>query len=591
MCFRVGKETAQTLEEFFQPYYSYEQIVSLPNFWFAVSAKVNGVKEFGVLKTIHLKQDLSRREDAIRHSLSIYGREAEACGETSKIEKDKRSLTIPITKLQEPTLLFKEEKLNTNILHIEKKKELLSVPIVRVQPSPKIVPSIVEFDKTIIEPKPPSLPKIPVPIYRKPILILPKSVPDSFEATIDEHLQRRAEYTKKSAVTLSTEEKVAKQAGASVPSPATGKEEEIPEFLKLAFGEGGGRIKTTGPKIILFKDSFGSSYLNLLEEICKRIYREREGGEPKARRISTYDNFWRRELEKWLDPSHKIITIDLDYTEDGKYPWKDVDDRELKDRLNELYTGQIGFIIFRTSDDRMFGEYRMKLNNINKASNYRLNIVELVTQPLSEGFANLIWGKVLESVPMGKFDEVFNKAMKAFQEKLEAIKDEEKGLFKSATTRNKGQIEGKKVQSDLHFNIKVFLVRYLVHKLRKSGFDLKTHEEIRDKIKSEVGTMKPVPDIQVDQEVYEVETLFGEGADADKKIDETIDKYDDEPGIEKVNIVIDNLGFLMHLRELKMKQEQFKRKRFTIEFHTIDLKKEVPISLKDFVKEVGYLLG
>ncbi|MCL4436343.1 MAG: DUF87 domain-containing protein [Thaumarchaeota archaeon] len=80
ICFRVGKETAQTLEEFFQPYYTYEQLVSLPNFWFAASAKVKGVKEFAALKTIditHSNQSSvqqQQQEEVVKHSLRIYGR-------------------------------------------------------------------------------------------------------------------------------------------------------------------------------------------------------------------------------------------------------------------------------------------------------------------------------------------------------------------------------------------------------------------------------------------------------------------------------------------------------------------------------------
>lgn len=77
VCFRVGKETAQTLEEFFQPYFTWEQIVALPNYWFAASAKVKGIKEFAALKTIHLKQGASNEEDeeeVIKHSLSKHGK-------------------------------------------------------------------------------------------------------------------------------------------------------------------------------------------------------------------------------------------------------------------------------------------------------------------------------------------------------------------------------------------------------------------------------------------------------------------------------------------------------------------------------------
>lgn len=371
------------------------------------------------------------------------------------------------------------------------------------------------------------------------------------------------------------------------PSLSGGKEEEeLPEFFELAYGKGGGRIRATGLKVILFKDSFGSSYVNLLEELCLRIYREREGGEPKARKISTYDEFWKREVEKWLDPSHRIITIDLDY-KNGKY-WKDLNDSDLKDRLDELYAGQIGFIIFRTADDRMLGEYTRKLESINKASNYRLNIIELTAQALPESFANLIWGNALESVPLGKFDEIFNKAMKKFVERLDAIKGEEMGLFKSATNRNKGQIKDKKAESDLHYDIKVFLVSYLVRRLRRErGLSLRTPDEVMKHIRTEEDTASPVPDVQEDSEVYEVETLFGEGENADKKIDETILKYDlPNIGIRRVNIVMDNLGYLMHIKDLERIEKSIENKSFGVEFYALDLTNIGLIPLSEIKKQV-----
>jgi len=53
-------------------------------------------------------------------------------------------------------------------------------------------------------------------------------------------------------------------------------------------------------------------------------------------------------------------------------------------------------------------------------------------------------------------------------------------------------------------------------------------------------------------EVFEIETLFGEGINAMKKIDETIEKYE-ESSIEKLNVVLENITLLFHLKEIKEK--------------------------------------
>ena len=71
------------------------------------------------------------------------------------------------------------------------------------------------------------------------------------------------------------------------------------------------------------------------------------------------------------------------------------------------------------------------------------------------------------------------------------------------------------------------------------------------------------------------------------KIDETIDKYR-ETNMRRVNIVMDNLGFLLHLRNLK-KEMLFKNKEFEVKFYTLDLKNKKLISMREFIKELENL--
>jgi len=78
--------------------------------------------------------------------------------------------------------------------------------------------------------------------------------------------------------------------------------------------------------------------------------------------------------------------------------------------------------------------------------------------------------------------------------------------------------------------------------------------------------------------------LFGEGVDADKKIDETINKYTNE---EKVNIVMDNFGFLLHLKDLERRKRHYKN----VEFYTLDLKNKELVSIEEFKKELRKILA
>ena len=81
--------------------------------------------------------------------------------------------------------------------------------------------------------------------------------------------------------------------------------------------------------------------------------------------------------------------------------------------------------------------------------------------------------------------------------------------------------------------------------------------------------------------------MFGEGVDADKKIDETINKYTTDKEKEKVNIVMDNFGFLLHLKDLERRKRHYKN----VEFYTLDLKNKELVSIEEFEKELRKILA
>jgi hypothetical protein len=192
------------------------------------------------------------------------------------------------------------------------------------------------------------------------------------------------------------------------------------------------------------------------------------------------------------------------------------------------------------------------------------------------------------------FDHLFNETLfkqdSLFNQALEEIKREEDGLFKRATNRWPDE-------SALHYNIKVFIVRYLVAKLRKEGKTLKTVKDIENYIQTEVKLNESVvPDVyyrgeraRAENEVYEVETLYDQGPEPDKKIDETIRKYLGEKGVNKINIVIDNFGFLLHLRDLASTKRHYSQ-YLNIEFYTLDLKSKRLVSIDEFIKELQRII-
>jgi hypothetical protein len=509
----------------------------------------------------------------------------EVSKEIPQIKKRKITVSIPIIKLQEPFLMLKGYELDYKLPHVEKRRRLLTTPIIRVNSFPKTSILLTKFDSEIRIP-PPKPPKIKVPIYQKGAAISPKFLLKTFDSTVD------------------------------IPPPL----DEIPDFLEFAFGSEGGKIRARGPKIILFKDLEGDSYINFLENVCLRIYREMEGGEPKAVKIRKLDDMNKREVEKWLEAGGKIFTIDMEAVKAMKDEDKDTKDYEmldedhLQERLEETYSEKLGFIIFTVREKEKFECLRRLLQKINMKTQGRLNIIELEARKLPLKLIELSSGMIsleeireliekgvkvkVEKVPIPSFDFIFNKALfredSLFNEALEKIKKEEKGLFRESTN------PGKETESPLHFNIKVFLVRYLVDKLRKEGEELSTREEIMEKIKTEeklAEEVEVIPDVKVGSEVYEVETLFGPhaGGEPDLKINKTVNKYDKvynkvSPNITKVNIVMDNFCFLLHLKELLEKREKFKDKKFGVEFYTLDLQNKKLKSILDFAKEIKTLI-
>jgi len=511
-----------------------------------------------------------------------------------QIEKRKTIVSIPILKLQEPSLMLKELELDYKIPSLEKRKKPLKIPIIKVVSPPKVSISIT-YDSEIREPRPIVLPKPKVPVYKKGIPVSPKILLESFDSAISEELKKRLEEVKELKKDITKEVKPAEP----TPPSSGGEGEEISDFLEAAFGPAGGKIRGKGPKIILFKDREDDSYINFLENVCLRIYREMEGGEPKAVKILKLDEMNKREIEKWLEAEGKIFTIDMEN-------YEELDETHLRERLEETYPERLGFIIFAVRSMDKFKNIGALLQNIKNKTQIKFNIIELEAKELSVKLIELASGMIKLEKPLEKacievkgkrepigdtFDSLFNMYLfnedSLFNNALEKIKREERGLFKESTKPSK------EAESPLHFNIKVFLVRYLVNELRKKGEKLSTREEIMKKIQTEEELSEGViPDVLIEsnegREVYEVETLFGPHttAEPDLKITKTVDKYDKVSGIAKVNIVMDNFGFLLHLKELLNKKEHFKNKQFKVEFYTLDLQNMKLISTDEFVKEL-----
>jgi len=98
--FRVGEDTARTLEKFYPKQYGYQTLMNLPRYLFFVSTPFCGNREYQVLETIDHKTGPNNPEEVIRYSLERYGRYVdvdELMGQVKDRSVQEEFLDWPIT--------------------------------------------------------------------------------------------------------------------------------------------------------------------------------------------------------------------------------------------------------------------------------------------------------------------------------------------------------------------------------------------------------------------------------------------------------------------------------------------------------------
>jgi len=182
-------------------------------------------------------------------------------------------------------------------------------------------------------------------------------------------------------------------------------------------------------------------------------------------------------------------------------------------------------------------------------------------------------------------DDIFNKHSKSlFEKRLEKLEKENRGIYVYATEQHEGK------ESSEHLQMKWFIMKLLSKEKKLKGFI-----KIKEIIKTEEEYEGVIPDIRVENSVYEVETLFAEdmeGKIPKKKIENTITKYENT-SIKEINIILDNLTFLRHLEDLveigKVLKEWARSHGKRIRFYTIDIQSGKLLSLGEVIKKIKSL--
>ena len=370
------------------------------------------------------------------------------------------------------------------------------------------------------------------------------------------------------------------------PAASSESDEELPDFFEILFSGGAaGNINSGEPTVICLKELGNDSHIGALQTICTRIYREKMGGMPKPTILSHLTEDFRSEITRWMKAENKIFSVQLDEND-----WSELSDDDwlhIYDRIEELFAQSFGFIILNKSVPIFQGRHHINTINIKPKE---------LDFELKRRISSVVWGFVnLEDANDIDFDHIFESARKKFKETLENIREEERGIYVDATSSHVGE------ESDLHLQMKWFLVKYLTTKLRSAGENLKTPTQIKNRIEIEkeyqVAGSKIIPDIKCNDNVYEVETLFAEDRDGKiprNKIVHTFVKYENDISVHKINVVFDTLTFIRHLRELRDIKHNYKdwQKKYgkKVEFYTLDLEKWDIVSLDKMSREIKKMI-
>jgi len=500
----------------------------------------------------------------------IEVKEVKVSKEIPYIEREELEVKVPVIKLSSPFFEEKEIKLNKNIPSIEAvEKKILKLPLVKLR---KVVVRdvISEFDSNIPSIRPKLQTRIRIPIYRILRTPMVREI-GLLDEKIDEKLLEKLEERRRIEIQKPQISAISRGAEPSL-GEGEGTEEEPPEFLKFVFEGHSTKMLARGPIIVLYKELEDDSTIGSFETLCIRIFREKKSGEPGYSSIKNLDSHNIREVEKYIKPEGNIVRIDLDaLKKDAKENKRNISEIVSPERLRELLdrfiVGDVSFLIFKTRDEKLYDDCKQVLNHLMKFMENIPKFIEIIPRELTfeqkRILTELAWGVPVKGIrmivkkpewdrPLGDtFDDLFNKLGKTRHEEcLENLQKEKDGIYVLATNQHEGG------ESDLHLQIKWFIVKFLSEKYKLNSLsemeeNIKTEEQLPE---ANTKGERPKPDVWDVKEnaVYEVETLFSEdreGRTPQKKIYESIKKYEGT-SVKEINIVLDNLTFLLHIRDI-----------------------------------------
>lgn len=493
--------------------------------------------------------------------------DAEEMIDAVQVESDGIEIDIPQFKLSNRRRI-KPVELDEDELEGVKRAQKVQIPQVKLESLDRIYPF-----NTFIE-------------------ALPEMDDTDSEIKVETVEEESAEETEETVATLKNNQ--GSSGRLNVDRDGSWAEDELPDPLELLLGSSGGDVQSDNPIIALVDDD---SLIGVVETLVKRRYREIEGGEPNLLKFDTADRL--TDEERWISADGQIFTAQMIDEE-----WEKLESKEYQEdwqsiygnRIDQLFSGQkFGAIIFNNSE--------LPDPETISAPYHPPTTVEIEGRLNWEELADIFWTN-LDSEDSGRglrFSQVFDwQGNGIAQDRVKQVLNALDGKIASATEDDS--------ESEEHYQMKVFVVNWLVEQLWESENEFISHDDIFDieyrEIEETIQTEHTLktgdeewirPDIIYGPQVFEAETFFREadGRGVMKKLQKTVRKYEDVGSqVDTINVVLDNLTCLLHLKELarfKRNHKFWEEDYMQINLYTIDLGNEELIPVSEIANQIPEL--
>lgn len=362
-------------------------------------------------------------------------------------------------------------------------------------------------------------------------------------------------------------------------------EKPVEDILEYFFSASLSGIVMNRPYLILAEkpEDEKYSYIELLKRLLRELYRIYIGGLPRPFDLET--SFEEVKLE--VEAGGRINVIDMD----AVFP-KGIGRNAIKyivDRLRELYSQSLGFLVFYGSKKRLdeirdLVEYRVLpsgviYNRIIKPFNISIREEQGIFC-----LTNILWGKVKEFEHVEETVDLNAYAVtleEEFYDKIFRLARDPDVIVK--VEPSKRDEEGFSGESLLHYGVKAFVVKYLLE-----------HEKV---LETNISTEHSLGNIFIDVYVkhpehgdlaIEVETLYGTVLPL-LKLRKTIETRLSK-GL-KLWIVIPNPQFILFLKDLGKLREIYRRKYLDqIEFFTLDIYEQSLIPYPGIIERINQIV-